>query len=302
MGQGWCAGPFHFHADPFVIESPDMILRLGNRELALDRPRVMGVLNVTPDSFSDGGRFPSAGDAVDHAATMVDAGADIIDVGGESTRPGAVAVGVDTELDRVIPVIEQIVARHDVPVSVDTSKPAVMAAAVSVGATMINDVRALREPGALEAASALECAICLMHMQGSPADMQDNPVYGTLPGDVIRFLGERIDACTRAGIDRERLVVDPGFGFGKNDRHNLRILARLDECRELGRPILVGLSRKRTLGNLTGKGADGRVAAGIAAAVMAIARGANIIRTHDVGETADAVRVAVAVEKAGRDE
>ena len=279
-----------------------MILRLGNRELALDQPRVMGVLNVTPDSFSDGGRFQPVGDAVDQAARMVAAGVDIIDVGGESTRPGAAEVSDAEELDRVIPVIEQILARHDVPVSVDTSKPAVMSAAVAAGATMINDVRALREPGALETAAALEAAICLMHMQGSPADMQDNPSYRALPAEVIHFLGERRDACRRAGVGEERLVVDPGFGFGKNDEHNLRILARLDECRQLGLPILVGLSRKRTLGNLTGKGADERVAAGIAAAVMAIERGANIIRTHDVGETVDAVRVVVAVAEAGRGE
>jgi dihydropteroate synthase len=279
-----------------------MILRLGNRQLALDRPRVMGVLNVTPDSFSDGGQFQSVGDAADRAAEMVEAGVDIIDVGGESTRPGAAEVSDAEELDRVIPVIERIIARHDVPVSVDTSKPAVMTAAATAGATMINDVRALRAPGALEAAATLEAAICLMHMQGSPADMQDNPSYRALPAEVIHFLGERADACRRAGIGEERLAIDPGFGFGKNDGHNLRILARLDECRQLGLPILVGLSRKRTLGNLTGKRADGRVAAGIAAAVMAIERGANIIRTHDVGETVDALRVVVAVAEAGKDE
>jgi dihydropteroate synthase len=279
-----------------------MILRLGNRELALDRPRVMGVLNVTPDSFSDGGRFRSADDALVHAGNMVEAGADIIDVGGESTRPGAAQVSVDDELERVVPVIEKIVDRHDVAVSVDTSKPAVMMASAGAGAAMINDVRALREPGALQAAAALEAAICLMHMQGSPADMQDNPGYHSLPADVIHFLGGRLDACRQAGIGEERLVIDPGFGFGKNDDHNLRILARLAECRQLGLPILVGLSRKRTLGNLTGKSAEERVAAGIAAAVMAIERGANIIRTHDVAETVDAIRIVAAVAEAGRDE
>ena len=279
-----------------------MMLRLGNRELALDQPRVMGVLNVTPDSFSDGGRFQSVGDAVDQAARMVAAGVDIIDVGGESTRPGAAEVSDAEELDRVIPVIERLCSRYDVPVSVDTSKPSVMTAATDAGAVMINDIRALGEPGALETAAALEAAVCLMHMQGSPTDMQDDPKYGSLPSDVIRFLDERADVCRGAGIGAERLVVDPGFGFGKNDGHNLRILARLDECRQLGLPILVGLSRKRTLGNLTGKGADERVAAGIAAAVMAIERGANIIRTHDVGETVDAIRVVVAVAEASRGE
>lgn len=276
-----------------------MILRLGNHELALDRPRVMGVLNVTPDSFSDGGLFLAASDAVTRAAAMVESGADIIDVGGESTRPGAPPVPVQEELDRVIPVVEAIVASHDVLISIDTGKPDVMAAAVGAGAAIINDVHALREPGALEAAARLDAAICLMHMQGSPADMQKNPRYNKLPEDIIAFLGDRIDACVAAGIARDRLIVDPGFGFGKNDHHNLRILARLDAFRALDLPILVGLSRKRTLGNLTGRPVDARAPAGIAAAVMAIERGAHIIRTHDVRETVDALGVVMAVMEAG---
>jgi dihydropteroate synthase len=276
----------------------DMILRLGNRELALDRPRIMGILNVTPDSFSDGGRFTSVDAAARHATGMIGAGADIIDVGGESTRPGAEDLGVAEEQSRVVPVIERILSEHDVPVSVDTSKPEVMAAAVEAGACMINDVRALREPGALDAAATLDAAVCLMHMQGTPADMQADPHYDALPADVIAFLAARVEACVAAGIDRSRIVIDPGFGFGKNDGHNLRILAHLDEFGALGLPLLAGLSRKRTLGNLTGKAVDDRVTAGIAAAVMAIERGANIIRTHDVSETTDAIRVFAAVSAA----
>ena len=279
-----------------------MILRLGNHELMLDRPRVMGVLNVTPDSFSDGGLFLAASDAATQAAAMVESGADIIDVGGESTRPGAPPVPVQEELDRVIPVVEAIAASHDVQISVDTSKSDVMDAAVSAGATMINDVRALREPGALEAAARLDVAICLVHMQGSPADMQKNPRYNELPEDIIAFLRGRVDACVTAGIARDRLSVDPGFGFGKNDHHNLLILARLDAFQALGLPILVGLSRKRTLGNLTGRPVGERAPAGIAAAVMAIERGAHIIRTHDVRETVDALRVVRAALEAGRSE
>ena len=277
-----------------------MILRLGNHELSLHRPRVMGVLNVTPDSFSDGGCFLSAGDAARRAAAMVRDGADIIDVGGESTRPGAQQISVQKELDRVIPVIEAIAGEHDVPISIDTSKPDVMVAAVTAGATMINDVYALRAPGALGVAADLETAICLMHMQGTPEGMQASPRYGALPGDVIGFLAERVDACIAKGVSRDRLVVDPGFGFGKNDDHNLQILARLDAFRALGLPILVGLSRKRTLGTLTGRPVNERLSAGIAAAVMAIERGANIIRTHDVGETVDALGVVTATMEAGK--
>jgi dihydropteroate synthase len=277
-------------------------LRLGKRDLVLDRPYVMGVLNVTPDSFSDAGRFLAAEDALAQAGAMVEAGADIIDVGGESTRPGAPPAPLQVELDRVIPVVEAIAAGHDTIISVDTGKAGVMTAAVAAGAEMINDVYALREPGALDAAAGLEAAVCLMHMRGTPADMQESPHYDSLPQDVIRFLAERVDAAVSAGISRDRLVVDPGFGFGKNDRHNLRILARLGAFRELGLPLLVGLSRKRTLGKLTGRPVDARVSAGIAAAVMAIERGANIIRTHDVAETVDALRVVSAVMEAGKGE
>lgn len=258
----------------------------------------MGVLNVTPDSFSDGGRFVDRDRALDQAIVMHDAGAAIIDVGGESTRPGAAAVAESEELDRVIPVIERICRTVDVAVSVDTSKPAVMQAAVAAGAGMINDVCALRMPGALEAAAESGAAICLMHMRGGPRTMQDAPSYHRLPGDILDFLERRLAECREAGIPDDRLSVDPGFGFGKNDRQNLRLLARLDQFRSLRVALLVGLSRKRTLGNLTGKAVDERLPAGLAAAVLAVERGANIVRTHDVAATVDALTVTDAVARA----
>lgn len=275
-----------------------MELRLGDRVLSLEKSRVMGIINVTPDSFSDGGRFLSAEDAVRQAQSMANEGADIIDVGGESTRPGAAEVTVRQELDRVMPVIEAITQRIDVPVSIDTSKPEVMQAAVAAGAVLINDVFALRREGALEAAAATDAAICLMHMQGRPRTMQERPQYDALPGDIIDFLAARVRDCRDAGIDAARLIVDPGFGFGKNDQHNLKILANLEQFRALKLPLLIGLSRKRTLGKLTGKEAGERLAAGVAAAVIAVSNGANIVRTHDVGPTVDALKVFDAVRLA----
>ena len=274
-----------------------MELRLGDRNLTLDRTRVMGVLNVTPDSFSDGGRFLSFDAAIEQAARMAEQGADIVDVGGESTRPGSDELPVQVELDRILPVIEAIVARLDVAVSVDTSKPEVMEAAVAAGASLINDVYALQRDGAMQAAVALDAAICLMHMQGEPLTMQVRPEYKALPDDIIDFLTDRVRACSAAGIKSRRLIVDPGFGFGKNDGHNLKILANLERFRDLKLPLLVGLSRKRTLGNLTGKASDERVAAGVAAAVIAASKGANIVRTHDVGPTVDALKVLDAVRQ-----
>lgn len=274
-----------------------MELRLGDRILTLEQSRVMGVLNVTPDSFSDGGRFLSPDAALEQAASMSEQGADIIDVGGESTRPGAAELPVQQELDRILPVIESINGRFDVAVSVDTSKPEVMQAAVAAGAVLINDVFALRREGAMQAAAGLDAAICLMHMQGDPETMQVRPEYQALPVEIIDFHVERIRACRNAGIDTDRLIIDPGFGFGKTDQHNLKILANLAQFCDLKLPLLVGLSRKRTLGNLTGKGADQRVAAGVAAAVIAVSNGANIVRTHDVGPTVDALRVFDAVRK-----
>jgi dihydropteroate synthase len=277
-----------------------MKLCLGKREMSADRSWVMGILNVTPDSFSDGGVFLPPDKAFAQAAAMLEEGADIIDVGGESTRPGAGSVSLQEELDRVIPLIERINSQLDVAISVDTSKPDVMRAAVTAGAVLVNDVFALRQDGALEAVAELEVAVCLMHMQGEPRTMQAAPEYQELPREVIDFLAGRISACTAAGIDNDRIIVDPGFGFGKNDEHNLQILANLDQLQELRRPILVGLSRKRLLGNLTGKAADKRIFAGIAAAVMAVGSGANIVRTHDVAATVDALKIADAVRMSGR--
>ena len=277
-----------------------MQLKLANRELSIDRPLVMGILNVTPDSFSDGGLFAGLSDALAHAELMVHAGADIIDIGGESTRPGASAVAVEAELERVIPVIRAAAENFDVAISVDTSKAEVMREAVAAGAGMINDVRALREEGALQAAVETGAAVCLMHMQGTPETMQDAPAYDSLPDDIIDFLNERIDAAVAAGIQRDSIVADPGFGFGKTDEHNLAILAALDRFNVLDVPLLVGLSRKRTLGHLSGKPEGDRVSAGIAAAVTAVLAGADIIRTHDVEETVDAMRVVDAVRRAGQ--
>ncbi len=276
-----------------------MELLLGTQVLSMNRSRVMGILNITPDSFSDGGDFLSADKAIARAAAMSEEGADIIDVGGESTRPGAAAVSLQEELERVIPVIEQINSQLDVAISVDTSKPDVMRAAVAAGAVLVNDVFALRREGALEAVAELGVAVCLMHMQGEPGSMQIAPEYQELPREIIDFLAQRISASVAAGIDRDRIIVDPGFGFGKNDEHNLQILANLHQLEELQRPLLVGLSRKRMLGDLTGKAAGKRVYAGIAAAVMAVTGGANIIRTHDVAATVDALKIVDAVRVSG---
>jgi dihydropteroate synthase len=274
------------------------MLTLGS--LQFDVPAVMGILNVTPDSFSDGGLFTGRDAALRQAETMARDGAAIIDIGGESTRPGAAAVSEQEELDRVIPVVEAAVAAVDVPVSVDTSKPGIMRAAVGAGAAMINDIRALREDGALEAAAALGVPVCLMHMQGSPRTMQREPAYGDVVAEVREFLADRVRACVAAGVAEDRVVIDPGFGFGKAPRHNIELLANLRQLRAIGRPILVGLSRKSTLGDLTGRVVGERMPASIAAAVIAVVEGAQIVRAHDVRETVDALRVAAAVMKKGR--
>jgi dihydropteroate synthase len=270
-----------------------MTLRLG--AITLDCPAVMGILNTTPDSFSDGGRFTVASVAIMHAEKMAAAGAAIIDVGGESTRPGAVDVGEQEEIDRVVPVIEAIRSALDVAISVDTSKPAVMRAAVAAGAAMINDVRALCAEGALEAAAELQQAVCLMHMQGQPRTMQRAPQYDDVVADVAEFLRERVSVCTQAGIAEDLLVIDPGFGFGKTPEDNIELLANLRQLQEIGLPLLIGVSRKSTLGALTGREVDERQPASVAAAVLAADRGASIIRAHDVAETVDALRVARAV-------
>ncbi|MDN3518836.1 dihydropteroate synthase [Aquisalimonas lutea] len=270
------------------------VLDCGGRRVVLDRPRIMGIVNITPDSFSDGGAFLSADDALAQARRLVAEGADIVDLGGESTRPGAEAVPLDEELRRVLPVLRRLHAELDVPVSVDTAKPEVMAAAAEAGAGMINDVRALREDGALEAAAATGLPVCLMHMQGEPRTMQSNPAYDDVVAEVRSFLAARVDACLRAGIPRERLVVDPGFGFGKNLSHNYRLLGELGALRDLELPLLVGMSRKSMLGKLVDRPAHERVPASVAAAVLAAWQGAAIIRVHDVAATVDAMAVVTA--------
>ena len=259
---------------------------------------VMGVLNVTPDSFSDGGCYVDPGLAMARAKEMVDEGADIIDIGGESTRPGAPAVPAAEELERVIPLLREIHDTLEVMVSVDTSKPEVMRAAVSAGAGMINDVRALRAPGAIEAVADSSVQVCLMHMQGEPRTMQDNPRYSNVVAEVGDFLVARATACLAAGIGRERIFFDPGFGFGKTLAHNLELMAGLDKLLELGFPLLVGVSRKSMFGALLEREVDERLAGSVAMAAIAAWSGASIIRAHDIAETKDAVRVAAALRGA----
>ena len=271
-------------------------LHAGGFRLSLDHPRIMGIVNVTPDSFSDGGSLDSATAAVDHALKLADQGADILDVGGESTRPGAAFVPPDEEMRRVLPVIEALVARGLV-VSVDTRKPEVMGAALAAGAAMVNDVLALREPGALETLAGSQAAVCLMHMQGEPQTMQQAPHYADVVAEVGRFLQDRIAGCEAAGIARERIVVDPGFGFGKTLEHNLALLKRLRELTQLGVPLLAGMSRKSMLGTLTGRGVGEREFAGVAAHLLAIARGARLVRVHDVAAMRDALAIWNAVEE-----
>ena len=258
----------------------------------------MGVLNVTPDSFSDGGRYVDVPAAVERGMAMAAEGAAIVDVGGESTRPGAGAVSAAEELERVIPVIERLAARLSVPISVDTAKPEVMRAAVGAGASLVNDVRALREPGALEAVAATGAGVCLMHMQGEPRTMQVAPGYDDVVSDVRRFLAERVEACLRAGIHRDRICIDPGIGFGKTLPHNLALLSAIERLGEPGIPVLIGVSRKSLVGIITGRPPEGRLAGSLAFAALAVARGAAIIRAHDVAETVDAVKVASALRRA----
>ena len=256
----------------------------------------MGVLNVTPDSFSDGGRFLDFSAAVDHARAMIADGADIVDVGGESTRPGALPITEAEELARVLPIVEAL-ASEDVVVSVDTMKPGVMQAAIDAGASMINDVAALRADGAIETVARWDVGLCLMHMHGEPRTMQAAPVYANVVDDVRDFLAARVAACEAAGIARDRIAVDPGFGFGKTVEHNLCLLRELDVIASLGLPVVAGLSRKSTLGVLTGRRADERIAASIAAALAAVAHGASLVRVHDVRETVDALSVWCAIER-----
>jgi dihydropteroate synthase len=271
------------------------ILRCGRFRLALARPLVMGVVNVTPDSFYDGGRHADAQAAIAHARRLAEEGADLLDVGGESSRPGAAPVGADEELARILPVLEGI-AELGLPASVDTTKPEVMRAALAAGAAMINDITALGTPGALEAVAAADAGVCLMHMQGSPRTMQADPQYADVTAEVRDFLAARAAACERAGITRDRIVLDPGFGFGKTLDHNLTLLARLREIAALGFPVLVGWSRKSSLGRITGRAAEERLAASLAAALIAVQRGARIVRVHDVAATRDALAVLAAIQ------
>ncbi len=273
-----------------------MQLALADRLVNLSAPLVMGIVNVTPDSFSDGGLHATTARAIDHALQLVAEGAAMVDIGGESTRPGAQAVSEAEELARVVPVIEGIRARSDVIISIDTSKPAVMAAAVAAGAQLINDVWALRQPGALAVAATSGAAVCLMHMLGEPRTMQQAPEYDDVVTQVATFLQQRVEACAAAGIGRNRIVLDPGFGFGKNLSHNFRLLARLNELAgEL--PLLAGMSRKSMIGAVTGRDLQGRLAGSVAAAVLAAVQGARIIRVHDVAATVDALAVTMAMLK-----
>jgi dihydropteroate synthase len=279
------------------------VLDCNGRPLTLDRPRVVGIINVTPDSFSDGGQFANVDAAVEHGLRLVEEGADMLDIGGESTRPGADDVSAEEELRRVLPVIEQLVARTSLPIAVDTSKPEVMRAAVAAGAGMINDVYALRREGALDAAAELRVPICLMHMQGEPRSMQDAPHYDDVVGEVHRFLTDRLFACELAGIDRRKVMVDPGFGFGKDLEHNLALLRRIERFADLGSGVYVGLSRKSMIGTITGhKDPAKRAAGSVAAALIAVQRGARMVRAHDVAATVDALKIWHAVQSGDKPE
>ncbi|MBN8769837.1 MAG: dihydropteroate synthase [Stenotrophomonas nitritireducens] len=273
------------------------VLDCAGRPLRLDRPRVMGIVNVTPDSFSDGGRHFDTGAAIAHALALVEQGADLLDVGGESTRPGAAHVSAQEEIDRVVPVIEALSARAAVPVSIDTCKPEVMRAALAAGAGMVNDVQALRQPGALEAVAGSGAAVVLMHAVGGPQDAGMAWDSDDVAGDVQRFLAERIFAAEMAGIARNRLVVDPGYGFNKDTAQNFALLAAQEKLLALGVPLLAGLSRKRCIGEVTGRGvAAERLAGSVAAHLLAVQRGAKIVRVHDVAATVDALKVLAALD------
>ncbi|RMO76579.1 dihydropteroate synthase [Pseudomonas syringae group genomosp. 3] len=273
-------------------------LPCGNRVLDLAHTHVMGILNATPDSFSDGGRYSQLDAALRHAEAMVLAGATLIDVGGESTRPGARPVSPAQEVERVAPVVEIIARELDVIISVDTSTPEVMLATAGLGAGLINDVRSLQRPGALEAASSTGLPVCLMHMQGEPGTMQNDPHYEDLLAEVSAFLLERMNQCVAAGIDRQQIILDPGFGFAKTLEHNLSLFKRMEALHALGRPLLVGVSRKSMIGAVLGRPVDQRLSGGLALAALAMTKGAKILRVHDVAETADVVRMIAAVQAA----
>jgi dihydropteroate synthase len=271
------------------------ILRCGRFRLGLDRPLVMGIVNVTPDSFYDGGRHASTAAAIAHARRLAEEGADLVDVGGESSRPGSEAVSLDAELARVLPVLDGL-RDLEVPVSVDTTKPEVMRAAIAGGAAMINDITALAAPGAIDAVAAGDAAVCLMHMRGEPRTMQADPVYADVVAEVRDFLAARVAACVAAGIPRDGIAIDPGFGFGKTVDHNLTLLRELGAIAALGVPVLAGWSRKSSLGRITGRAPEERLASSLAAALIAAQRGARILRVHDVAATRDVLDVLAAVQ------
>ncbi len=274
-----------------------MIFDCGKFPLNLNRPHVMGIVNVTPDSFSDGGKYAQKNLAIDHALRLIQEGADILDIGGESTRPKAKPVSLQEELDRVIPVIEGLAKQINIPISIDTYKPQVMRAAISAGASIVNDVRALQENGALNIVAASDVGICLMHMQGTPQTMQINPQYADVVAEVKLFLQLRLQECEIAGISRSRVVLDPGFGFGKTRSHNITLIQHLASFASLGQPLLVGLSRKSVLGQMTGNDVDARLYASVAASVISAMVGANIMRVHDVKATVEALKIVTAIQQ-----
>ena len=281
------------------VEIKHPVWNVRGRALTLDRVLVMGIVNVTPDSFADGGRYLNHANALAHARELIDEGADIIDIGGESTRPGAADVSPDEEVRRVVPLLEAL-AGSVIPLSVDTSKPEVMRAALAAGAAIINDVRALQQPGAAEAVAEYDCGVVLMHMQGAPSTMQQAPHYRDVTKDVVQFLAQRVQYAQARGIDKRRIAIDPGFGFGKSDAHNFTLLSQLSELERMQVPIVVGLSRKSMLGRASGRAVDDRVAASVAAALLAAERGANIVRVHDVAATRDALSVLKALQDTAR--
>ncbi|PPC86525.1 MAG: dihydropteroate synthase [Methylotenera sp.] len=273
-----------------------MLFNCGKFQLNLNRPHVMGIVNVTPDSFSDGGKFAQTDLAIEHALSLVEQGADILDIGGESTRPNATPVSLQQELERVIPVIEGLVKQIKIPISIDTYKPQVMQAAIKAGASVVNDVRALQENGAIDIVAASDAGVCLMHMQGMPQTMQINPQYNDVVAEVKTFLQQRLTLCETAGINKSRILLDPGFGFGKTREHNITLIQHLASFSTMGQPLLVGLSRKSVLGQVTGNDVDARIYSSVAASVISAMVGAKILRVHDVKATVEALKIVTAIK------
>jgi dihydropteroate synthase len=281
------------------VRTEHRVWKVRGRALVLDRVLVMGIVNVTPDSFADGGKCFNHTDALAHARQQIDEGADIVDIGGESTRPGADDVSSDEEIRRVVPLLEAL-GGMSIPLSVDTSKPEVMRAALAAGAAIVNDVRALQQPGTAQVVAEYACGVVLMHMQGTPRTMQQAPYYADVTKDVVQFLAQRVQFAQRQGIDKDRIAVDPGFGFGKTDAHNFTLLSELSELGRMQVPVVVGLSRKGMLGRASGRAVEDRASVSVAAALLAAERGANIVRVHDVAATRDALSVLQAMQDAAR--